>query len=185
MTISNNNRFDQFKRDCKIINLRYEYPGYKSDISWAIVSDLTENELLEKYPEEIKKYIPFIWLSSMHYEVFKESEQNNKKHKMREIRYFDVYGYHDEISSIYHPELVVDCFEEERENEFEANTLKAAIQKLKPKQRERIIKTFFEGKSRRQIAAEEGVTLGSVENSILSALCNLRILMSEEGDKNE
>lgn len=185
MTISNNTRLDQFKQDCKIINLKYEYPGYKGDIYWAVVSNLTEKELLAKYPEIMQIYVPFIWLSSMHYEVFKESERNNKKHKMREIRHFDVHGYHDDISSMYHPELVIDCFEEERENEFEANTLKAAIQKLKPKQRERIIKTFFEGKSRRQIAAEEGVALGSVENSILSALCNLRILMSEEGDNNE
>lgn len=55
MTISNNNRIDQFKLDCKIINLKYEYPGYKGDIRWAIVSELTEEELLAKYPEEIKK----------------------------------------------------------------------------------------------------------------------------------
>lgn len=184
MTISNNNRLNQFKQDCKIINLSYEYPGYKSDISWAIVSDLTENELLEKYPEEIKKYIPFVWLSSVQGEVFIESERNSHKHKMRASRYLDAYGYDDDIG-IYHSELVVDSFEEEREKEFEAFKLHDAIQRLNSKQRKRIIKLYFANKSSREIAQEEGVAYSAIDKSISTALCNLRILMSEEGDINE
>lgn len=38
MTISNINRLDQFKLDCKIINLKYEYTGYKDDVQWALVN---------------------------------------------------------------------------------------------------------------------------------------------------
>lgn len=184
MTISNNNRINQFKLDCKIINLKYEYPGYKGDISWAILSELTEEELLTKYPEEIKRYIPFIWLSSVHREAFAESERNNKKHKMREIRHFDIQGYDDDMS-IHHSELVIDCFEEEREREVDAWRLKNAIQKLKSKQRERIIKIFYEGKNSRQVAKEDGISYSAVDKSISNALCNLKILMNEEGDINE
>lgn len=184
MTISNNNRIDQFKLDCKIINLKYEYPGYKGDIRWAIVSELTEEELLAKYPEEIKRYIPFIWLSSVHREAFAESERNNKKHKMREIRHFDIQGYDDDMI-IHHSELVIDCFEEEREREVDAWRLKNAIQKLKSKQRERIIKLFYEGKNSRQIAKEDGISYSAVDKSISNALSNLRVFLSEEGDINE
>lgn len=184
MRISNNNRLDQFKQECKIINLNYEYPGYKGDISWAIVSELTENEILKKYPEEIKKYIPFVWLSSMQGKVFVESERNSHKHKMRASRYLDAYGYDDDIG-VYHSELVVDSFDEERDREFDSFRLHLALQKLNPKQRERTIKYFLNGKSLKEIAVEEGVAFSAVDKSISAALCNLKIFMSEEGDINE
>lgn len=42
---------EQFKCDCKVINLSYEYPGYTGEEKWAIITDLTEEELIEKYEE--------------------------------------------------------------------------------------------------------------------------------------
>lgn len=44
---------EQFKCDCKVINLSYEYPGYTGEEKWAIITDLTEEELIEKYEEII------------------------------------------------------------------------------------------------------------------------------------
>ena len=49
-----------------------------------------------------------------------------------------------------------------------------AIQKLKPIQKERIIKFFFEDKSMRQIAEEEGINHSAVSKSIASAIENLK-----------
>lgn len=48
-----------FAKDCKLINLKYEYTGYIGQEKWAIVSELSEQELFEKYPDEVKKYIPY------------------------------------------------------------------------------------------------------------------------------
>ena len=31
---------EQFKKDCKVINLKYEYPGYTGIEQWAIITDL-------------------------------------------------------------------------------------------------------------------------------------------------
>lgn len=42
---------EQFKYECKVINLSYEYPGYTGKEKWAIITDLTEKELIEKYDE--------------------------------------------------------------------------------------------------------------------------------------
>ena len=42
---------EQFKYDCKVINLSYEYPGYTGEEKWAIITDLTEEELSKKYEE--------------------------------------------------------------------------------------------------------------------------------------
>ena len=33
---------EQFKYECKVINLSYEYPGYTGKEKWAIITDLTE-----------------------------------------------------------------------------------------------------------------------------------------------
>ena len=37
-----------FAKDCKLINLRYEYKGYTGTEKWAIVTELAEEELLVK-----------------------------------------------------------------------------------------------------------------------------------------
>lgn len=50
----------QFQEECEVINLKYEYDGYNGDISWAIISNLTEDEILEKYRSIIGDYMPFI-----------------------------------------------------------------------------------------------------------------------------
>lgn len=52
----------QFQEECEVINLKYEYDGYNGDISWAIISNLTEDEILEKYRSIIGDYMPFIIL---------------------------------------------------------------------------------------------------------------------------
>ena len=38
------NRTEAFKRDCRIVNMKMEYPGYTGEIMWMVVSDLTEEE---------------------------------------------------------------------------------------------------------------------------------------------
>lgn len=43
---------EQFDKDCKIIKLKYEYPGYTGEEKWAIITGLTEEELNEKYAEK-------------------------------------------------------------------------------------------------------------------------------------
>ena len=44
-----------FAKDCKLINLKYEYNGYTGDERWAIITELSVKELWEKYPLVIEK----------------------------------------------------------------------------------------------------------------------------------
>ena len=39
-----------FVKDCKLINLKYEYNGYTGAERWAIITELSVKELWEKYP---------------------------------------------------------------------------------------------------------------------------------------
>ena len=52
-----------FAKDCKLINLRYEYTNYTGKEKWAVVTELTEKKLRKKYPDIIKRYTPFVLLS--------------------------------------------------------------------------------------------------------------------------
>ena len=54
---------EKFQEECKVINLKYEYNGYTGNEQWTIISELTENEILEKYRPIVSEYIPFIVLT--------------------------------------------------------------------------------------------------------------------------
>ena len=94
-----------FSTECKLINLKYEYQGYSGNEKWAIVSELTEQELYRKYPDVIKRYIPFILLSVEQGQTIAEFNANEDKHRKRMYRTVDVFGYDDELSAQFHDEL--------------------------------------------------------------------------------
>lgn len=98
----------QFQEECEVINLKYEYDGYNGDISWAIISNLTEDEILEKYRSIIGDYMPFIILPSAFGEVRDEYRRNEKKFQMRAIRKHDFYNFEDSEIELHHAELVTD-----------------------------------------------------------------------------
>lgn len=52
-----------------------------------------------------------------------------------------------------------------------------AIEKLKPIQRERLIKYYFQEKNASQIAKEEGVSSQAVDKSLVAAIENLKKLL--------
>lgn len=71
-----------FQNKCKVINLKYEYEGYIGEEQWAIVSELTEKELLEKYPDIVSHYIPFVLLS-VEQQITEEYEEARYQLKMK------------------------------------------------------------------------------------------------------
>lgn len=71
---------EEFQSECKVINLKYEYEGYIGKEQWAIISELTEKEILKKYSEFIDDYIPFLTLSPAFGEIRDEFRRNEKKH---------------------------------------------------------------------------------------------------------
>lgn len=176
-----------FAKDCKLINLRYEYTNYTGKEKWAVVTELTEKELRKKYPDIIKRYTPFVLLSMAQGEVINEADRNDDKYKKRAKRTLDVYGYEDDISEQFHRELITpfaDPFEqaEEERLEIEREQLRrmeiAKVRKvlamMKPIQKERLCKVVLLGLSSRKIAQEEGVNYSAVDKSIAAAIKNFK-----------
>ena len=143
-----------FSTECKLINLKYEYQGYTGTEKWAVVSELSEKELFEKYRDVISRYTPCVLLSVEQGEVIAEAKRNDDKYEKRSSRTLDVYGYEDDITESFHKELITD-FEGQFDLEEKARLEREAEQKrtcdislflnvhLSPKKRYRKIALHF------------------------------------------
>ena len=176
-----------FVKDCKLINLRYEYTNYTGKEKWAVVTELTEKELRKKYPDIIKRYTPFVLLSMAQGEVINEADRNDDKYEKRAKRTLDVYGYEDDISEQFHRELITpfaDPFEQAEEEQLEIEKeqlrrmeiakVRKVLEMMKPIQKERLCKVVLLGLSSRKIAQEEGVNYSAVDKSIAAAIKNFK-----------
>lgn len=176
-----------FAKDCKLINLRYEYTNYTGKEKWAVVTELTEKKLRKKYPDIIKRYTPFVLLSMAQGEVINEADRNDDKYEKRAKRTLDVYGYEDDISEQFHRELITpfaDPFEQAEEEQLEIEKeqlrrmeiakVRKVLEMMKPIQKERLCKLVLMGLSSRKIAQEEGVNYSAVDKSIAAAIKNFK-----------
>lgn len=175
---------ERFAEECKVIDLKYEYSGYLGEERFAIVSELSEEELNEKYPEIIQEYVPFVLLSVAQGTVIDDFHRNEKKHQMRQARCGEAFGYEEGITEVFHSELFVEDYLEVIERretwEEEIQLLNQALSTLAIKQRERVLK-FYHNKTTRDIADEEGVHHSAVDKSIRKAIQSLKRRFQEEG----
>lgn len=79
-----NNQEELFARDCKLMNLKYEYDGYTGTEKWAVVTELTEEELWDKYPDIISRYTPFVLLSVAQGKVIIDDNRETHRCEMRD-----------------------------------------------------------------------------------------------------
>lgn len=165
---------EEFSKECKIINLQYEYQGYVGDEKWAIVTELSETELFSKYNELIMPYLPFVLLSVSQGEIINEFNRNEDKFRKRSQLYGHNFDINDGEFELHHPEIAVDSFEGDVVENEKSKKVRAAIKRLKPIQKRRLIKHFYKGMSSREIAKEEGVNYSAVDKSIAAAINNLK-----------
>lgn len=172
---------EEFQNECKVINLKYEYEEYIGKERWAIISELSEEEILEKYKPFVQEYIPFLVLPPIYGEVRQQFRRNENKHYMRMVR-GHFYSLEEDLEE-HHPEIAVeDCIAQIFAQE-QSRELWEAINSLNEKQRKRLIAYYFEGKTYREIADEEGVDHKAIIRSVEIALKNLRIFLEESPQK--
>ena len=177
-----NNQEELFARDCKLMNLKYEYDGYTGTEKWAIITELTEEELWDKYPDVIGRYIPFVLLSIAQGKVIIDDNRETHRCEMRDARHLDACCYEDDLFEQFHNEAFldfVDPFELREAEEIaerkelqrlrEIEKVRIVLSMMKPAQERRLHKFVIEGKSCREIAAEEGTYHSSVSKSIEAA----------------
>ena len=172
------NKTDAFKRDCRVVNMKCEYPGYTGEIMWMVVSDLTEAEIISRYPAEIKPYMPFIHMTREMFQPIIESDNNNRTYRRRSVLHEELYGYEDGIFERFHPQLVTNPFDQP-----DWTYLYDAMAKLPPVQEKRIRMWIFEKLSVVEIAKEEGTTWMAIKFSIECGLRNLKELLTKHTEE--
>lgn len=168
----------RFAEECKVINLKYEYRGYTGDEQYAIVSELSERELWEKYPDIIQTYVPFVLLSVAQGQVIEDFDRNEDKFEKRQKRDKDILSFASDDTERFHARLIEEDFVEgllREETRFsECRALQKAFEVLTPVQSRRIIKYYVQRRTLREIAKEEEVCFSMVDKSIKSGLEKMR-----------
>lgn len=161
-------------REFKAVNLKYEYPGMVGEAVWAIVSDMSQEELQKQYGRELSGFCPYVVLTLEQGEALQEFHRNEQKHRMRQVRSYDSFAYEEGVTELFHGELVLDDLFEKLTQKEERERIRAALEKLTPVQKRRVVQYFFGGLSEREIAALEGVNRRAVADSLAGALKKLK-----------
>ena len=179
---------EQNQREYKIIDLCREYAGYEGEEKWAIVSELTPEELNDKYPDMVKAHSPYVLLSVAQGQVIDEFKRNENKHRMRQNLWGDNYNYDDGLSECFHPEFAVPDYVEDvismQEHMENGELLLTALEELTIVQQRRIKKYFVENKSFRVIAREENVRSSKIEKSINGGIKKMRKFFMDNKNEN-
>jgi len=172
-----NRKNEDFKKECRLINLRHEYGSDYTGAEWGVVTELSEKEVLEKYHEQIARFTPFILLTIDQGNVFTEYKRNEDKFLKRNKKH-DSQGFDEELTEKFHPEIVEMSFVEKQElEEYEAERyekkmelVEKAITSLTEKQRKYLVARFIGGKSARDIAREENVSHQVIDRHLIAGI---------------
>ncbi|SFO03677.1 Sigma-70, region 4 [Pseudobutyrivibrio sp. UC1225] len=157
-------------KEYELINLEIEYPGIQGGVKWAVISDLSEEVIKERFEEELKKYWPYIVLPVEQGNVIKEFHRNEHKHDMREKRNTIPSSYEEGVSESLFSFFSCLMTEEEAIYSEEIGRMIEKLDSLTAVQRRRIRLYFFEGLTFREIAEIEGVSQKNVFKSVKAAL---------------
>lgn len=100
--------------------------------------------------------------------------RNEDKHLKRRMKHDEYMGFDEELTSVFHPELIEDSLLDTVIHDEELEHLKKAIRQLSPSMQERIILYFFEGLTLPEIAARQGVSSSAVYSTLQYAVKKLK-----------
>ena len=162
------------KNEYEVINLGYEYPGMTGGVKWAVVTNLSQDELNRKYGAELAGYKPYILMTVEQGNAFHDYDLNEKKHDMRSIRHHDMFGYEEGLTEYCHSVFSCDEPEDTVIAKMEHEKFREAIDRLPEAQRRRCILYFYHGLTEKEISKAEGVTQPMVTKSLDQAMKNLK-----------
>lgn len=167
-----------FRKEYTIIDLAAEYPGYRDDIPYAIVTELSEDEFEAAFGKEIEMYRPFVILTKDMYKAIVMSGLNNERERWRDIMLHDPFALEssalllvDEMSS---PARICESI-------FTMECIFAKMRKLPNSAGIRIYKRYVIGYSSREIAEQEGTTFDEVRKCIYRAKPEVHDIFVELG----
>lgn len=162
--------YKEFKNIARFFFCEEEYPGWTGTEKAAVITELSEEELLKKFPEIMKELSPFMFLTLEQGEIIQESNRNNHKFEMRGIRSESGFGFDEDTS---------ECHEEAADKGFEDDLLNSLLVQegmtvLTEIQRQRINDYFFHNMSSREIADLQGADPSSIRESVAAGIRKMK-----------
>ena len=165
---------EDFKAHCKIIKLGYEYPGYTGIEKYAIVTDLSHAQIMERYAPVAEHYCPFLLLSKAAGEVIADFKRNEDKFSKR-MQKDDCYGFEDGTTERHNIECCVPDFTEALfQDHFPQRLVDEAFALLTPIQQSRVKQHIFRKMSFARIAALEGKAKNTIQESYDAAIKKMK-----------
>lgn len=172
MKITLTKNYSEFVKECKFFDCRndkFVYTDWVGDADYIIATDLSEEDLIRKYPECVKALSPYILVSSAIGDVFTESRNNNLKHDYRMkgtysidlMEEYLVYGEHGMSSD---SEL--------------SDEIRDALKSLTKVQRERFLLNVLDGRTYEEIGGSK-VSPQAIKKSIDQAKEKLKKFLSK------
>ncbi len=172
ITIVDNALFAEFKKDCKVLSLAKEYPGYVGYEKYMILTDLTKDKLNQKYGVLLKNYEPYIIGSLQLYSPIADYEKNEDKFEKRNARNTISICVDEDADNIFESLQVSDYLtelSEQQDADEKARLIHMALGTLTDPQRRRLLMWAIDGMTEKEIARKEGVAQQVVSRSIDAA----------------
>lgn len=177
ITIVNEDLFAEFKNDCKVLSLAKEYPGYVGYENYMILTDLSKEELINKYGVLMKNYEPYLIGPMRLYSPIADFEKNEDKFEKRNARNtisIEVDCDDERIIPSLRVEDIMSSAIIKSDDEEIYDLVWKALRKLPLAQRRRLIKWAVDGKTLLEIAESEGVTKAMIGKSVQTAKDNFK-----------
>ena len=152
----------------KVIDLEKEYAGATPFVGkehYAVVSDLTEEELTASFSKELEPYEPFVIISREMYRAMLETHRNNNREHWRDMFCHDSFAFDLEKLPIDWKMDPAQICESIQTVEY----ILAKMMEFPEHQGLRLYDRYIIGYSFQEIAHKEGVSKSSVRKSIQKA----------------
>ena len=166
-----------FRKDVKVITLRYEYPGYQGEEKYALITSLTKEELFDRYGSFIQRFVPFILLDLNQGEAIYAAHRNDDKFRKRLSRGDQIYL--EEVTESVYGIYLEDDFIQKQNRQERIAYLYWAIDKLTPTQKRRIVDYYINEMKLKDIAEKENVSIGAIQDSLNKAIEKLRVMLKK------
>lgn len=165
--------------DLFVIDLKTQYGKNFKGSEFAVVSDLEEDDIEKAYSQELKVYSPYVVIGTYYLDVVKDFDRVEDKCNKRNKRSGLVFEL-DEIASLNYRELQVPDYltglVEKETDIHKKRRLYLALEQLTELQRIRLFEKYWNKKSNRAIAEQEGKDIKTINESINSAIKKIKKL---------
>ncbi len=153
----------------KVVPTKSEYPGFTGSEKWIVITNLTPDELKDKYGKEIQDFYPWIQITVEQYLIMIDWRKNEDKHRHRGGHKMAYYGVDDSlVESLLGEQGLTESLEDvlfrDTQGSFDC------LNKLTEIQKKRVMLHCIEDEPIRKIAKTEGKNYTTVHTSIKAGL---------------